>query len=103
MHVLPKEEWSDYASHLPSLEKRITCDIPNLTCIDCATLEANKPLKNVDHAEQSVAFKNSDKCFKTLFCSLTPMSATKIAVRSSNFQKHRVMWFCNRAWSKRKI
>lgn len=41
MHVLPKEEWSDYASHLPSLEKRITCDVPKLTCIDCATPETN--------------------------------------------------------------
>lgn len=45
MHVLPKEEWSDYASHLPSLEKRIACDMPKLTCIDCATPEANKPQK----------------------------------------------------------
>ncbi len=45
MHVLPKEEWSDYASHLPSLEKRITCDVPKLTCIDCATPETNPPAK----------------------------------------------------------
>lgn len=88
MHVPPKEEWSDYASHLPSLEKRITCDMPKLTCIDCATPEANKPLKNVDHAEQSVAFKNSDECFKTLFCSLTPMSAREdLYLRSSEARK----------------
>lgn len=61
MHVLPKEEWYDYTSHLHSLEKRITYYIPKLTSIDCATPEANKPLKNVDHNEKSVTIKSSDE------------------------------------------
>lgn len=42
MHVLPKEEWYVYARHLLFLEKEKTYDIPQPTCIDCVTPEANK-------------------------------------------------------------
>lgn len=41
-HVLPKEEWCDYASHLLSLEKEKTCDIPQHSCIDCDTPEVDR-------------------------------------------------------------
>lgn len=85
MHVIPKEEWCDYASHLLSLEKEKHMTFHSPHPLIVPLLKRTK--KYVDHAEKTVAIKSSGEWLKIHFCTLTPISASKIDARPLKSQE----------------